>query len=275
MDMTLTRFLIQTLRSGRRALSPAGRQRVSHFIRSNQGPGGGFFGADGQTEDTYYSWFGGALLRKWRHPRAFLRLRRYVEKVSRNQTAPTSLPAAVAVPMLRKMTFHRRQNMDLSAFMVSGGGYSHLPGSPDTGTSYGAYLAFLAAESAGMDVSAAGFSQWISASAAPGLAAEILLIVFAGVSGDLEEGRQALLALADAGGGVRAHGAGNADMLSTAVGLAALKVSGGVPTDMRADMARFVEACWTPSGGFREAPDHGRADLEYTFYALLALGTLG
>lgn len=272
--MKLTRFLTHALRSGYQALAPEGRKQLNAFVMSKQGPGGGFCGPDGMTEDSYYSWFGGALLRKLRHPRAFLNLRRYVQDVSRSPMAPASLPQAVAGPMLQKMTGLQVKPADFEAFRSQDGGYSHLPGSHDTGTAYGMYLVFLAAESAGEEITLTGFSDATPALGAPALAAEILLIVFAGAAGDLAMRRQALLSLADDGGGVRAYADGKTDLLSTAVSLAALKGSGGVPENIRAPMARFVEACWTESGGFREAPDHGVADLEYTFYALLALGAL-
>lgn len=272
--MKVTRFLIHTIRSGQRALSPEGRRQVSRFVLSNQGPGGGFRGPDGVSEDTYYSWFGGALLMNLKHPKAFLNLRRFVGDMSRRQVAPTSLPEAVALPVLRKMTLHRRRKVDLSAFIRPNGGYSHLPGAAGMATSYGTYLAFLAAESAGMDFPAISLSDLTPVLGASGLAADILLIVFAGMTGDLAERRRALLCLVDQTGGIKAHAAGTADLLSTAVGLAALKASGGVPEDILAGMARFIEACWTESGGFREAPEHGVADVEYTFYAVLGLGAL-
>ncbi|MDT8389159.1 MAG: prenyltransferase/squalene oxidase repeat-containing protein [Lentisphaeria bacterium] len=265
---------MKTLRSGRRTLSPEGRRRISRFVLSNQGPGGGFRGPDGISEDTYYSWFGGALVTTGRHPRAFVTLRRFVGELSRRGAAPMSLPETAAWSALRRMTWLKRKNVDLSPFMTPGGGYSHLPGAVERPTSYGAYLARLAAESAGMDLPVTPLAEWEPASGASGLAAEILLIMLAGAPGDPAGRRRALLSLVDQAGGIRPHAAGTADALSTGAGLTALKVSGGVPEDLRTNMARFIEACWTDSGGFREAPDHGAPDVEYTFYALLGLGAL-
>jgi hypothetical protein len=272
--MKLTRFLNAMLRSGYRALSPDGEKQLDAFVVSQQGPGGGFFGPDGLVEDSYYSWFGGALLRKLKHPGAFLRLRRYVQGLSGGQGKPTSLPEAVALPMLQRTAGLKPDPADIGAFRSRDGGYSHLPDSSETGTAYGTFLALLAAESASTECPVTSFSDAYPSDGASGLAAEILLIIFAGIGGDLERRRQSLLALVNEGGGIRSHGEGETDMLSTAVGLAALKGAGGLPAMIREPMARFVEGCWTESGGFREAPNHGMPDLEYTFYALLALGAL-
>jgi prenyltransferase beta subunit len=43
---------------------------------------------------------------------------------------------------------------------------------------------------------------------------------------------------------------------------------------MRKLQARFVEGCWREGGGFGASPEVDEADVEYTFHALLATGSL-
>jgi prenyltransferase beta subunit len=63
------------------------------------------------------------------------------------------------------------------------------------------------------------------------------------------------------------------DLLCTATLLAANRQQRlGIPVAKRT-IAEFVESCWAPDGGFGAAPGT-KADTEYTFYALLALGSL-
>jgi prenyltransferase beta subunit len=63
------------------------------------------------------------------------------------------------------------------------------------------------------------------------------------------------------------------DLLCTATLLAAIRLRRlGIPVG-RQTIAEFVESCWAPSGGFG-AVARATPDVEYTFYALLALGSL-
>jgi len=64
------------------------------------------------------------------------------------------------------------------------------------------------------------------------------------------------------------------DLLSTATALFALKRLGIDLTPFREDGLAFVESLWTESGGFSGHLIDPLPDCEYTFYGLLALGTL-
>lgn len=61
------------------------------------------------------------------------------------------------------------------------------------------------------------------------------------------------------------------DLLSTATALFALKCYDVEP---KFSAAEFVEAHWLDSGGFAATVLDSKSDVEYTFYGLLALGTL-
>lgn len=65
------------------------------------------------------------------------------------------------------------------------------------------------------------------------------------------------------------------DLLSTAVSLTALGPGpGGLQRDHIEALVAFVESCWHVSGGFVASPGLKIPDVEYTYYALLALGGL-
>lgn len=64
-----------------------------------------------------------------------------------------------------------------------------------------------------------------------------------------------------------------ADLLSTATALFALRLAGGDLGPIRADCWAFAESLWDDGGGFRGFAGDGRADVEYTFYALLTFGS--
>lgn len=64
------------------------------------------------------------------------------------------------------------------------------------------------------------------------------------------------------------------DLLSTAVALYALGARQALPQDWVEGTGAFVEGCWRDDGGFAASPESGDTDLEYTWYALLALGCL-
>lgn len=64
------------------------------------------------------------------------------------------------------------------------------------------------------------------------------------------------------------------DLLSTATAVAALRTCGVSLDDIRKPSADFVNSLWAPSGGFKGSHNDPRSDCEYTFYALLTLGTL-
>lgn len=66
-----------------------------------------------------------------------------------------------------------------------------------------------------------------------------------------------------------------ADMLSTATAMFAMRHAGvAISAERQAQTRRFVTDLWTPAGGFSGTVADEQPDVEYTFYALLALGCL-
>lgn len=76
------------------------------------------------------------------------------------------------------------------------------------------------------------------------------------------------------GGFLAADGAPMPDLLSTAVALHALSVLEASPDPLRETLLDFVDSLWTSKGGFYGHWADDAADVEYTFYGLLALGHL-
>jgi len=63
------------------------------------------------------------------------------------------------------------------------------------------------------------------------------------------------------------------DLLSTAVALYALRLASVELGDLREACLDFVDSLWSP-GGFHGCVADRTPDCEYTFYGLLALGSL-
>lgn len=76
------------------------------------------------------------------------------------------------------------------------------------------------------------------------------------------------------GGFLAAVDAPMPDLLSTAVALHALSVLEAPVDDLREPLLDFVDTLWISSGGFYGHWADEEADVEYTFYGLLALGHL-
>ncbi len=84
-----------------------------------------------------------------------------------------------------------------------------------------------------------------------------------------------LLARQHASGGfLVAAGAPEPELLSTAVALHALAVAGADLADAAGPAGEFVDGLYCPDGGFRGHVAGDESDCEYTFYGLLALGSL-
>lgn len=163
---------------------------------------------------------------------------------------------------------------------------------PPAQTVYDLFLAWGAAEDAGRPTPAAdhlaalldacrrptgGLANQpdLPVPAVPPTAAGLLLARQAGLVADPRDAEW-LAAQTTAAGGLRVHPlTDQPDLLATGVGLFALAETGReLPAD-RADAARgYVFGCRTPSGGWGARADDA-PDVEYTFYALLALGSAG
>lgn len=111
----------------------------------------------------------------------------------------------------------------------------------------------------------------------PQAAAVLAVQALAGAALNRGERAQAwLLDQREPAGGFRASPAARGpDLLSTATARFALALTGWTePDDDARRLAAFVDACRTPDGLWAGHPDLARGDVEYTFYALLALGAM-
>ncbi len=111
----------------------------------------------------------------------------------------------------------------------------------------------------------------------PQAAAVLAVQALAGAA--LNRGERAQAWLLDqrvpAGGFRASRAARGPDLLSTATARFALALAGWVePDDDARRLAAFVDACRAPDGLWAGHPDLARGDVEYTFYALLALGAM-
>jgi len=64
------------------------------------------------------------------------------------------------------------------------------------------------------------------------------------------------------------------DLLSTATALHALSLAGALANDVREKHLDYLDALWSPVGGFRGHWGDEIVDCEYTYYGLLSLGCL-
>lgn len=159
----------------------------------------------------------------------------------------------------------------------------------ESGGPYAAFLVVLAAEALGAAPSTAALAASVDrhraedgsyraatagAGTVPVTAAAIAVLFATGrpvpadATGFLESMRHA------SGGWTASRDAPEPDLLSTAVALFALRLTGRPPPDDPMPAIRFIESHWRSDGGCSSHRNDPAADAEYTWYALLALGAL-
>lgn len=294
----MTRFpdMLNLARRATAFLDAADRADVVAFIRGRQQADGGFSGR-GRGSDLYYTVFAGATLLALGHPPAVRPLSRYLDRFGDGSgcdfvhlTALIRCRAALPLPVARRRA--RDLLPRLERHRAPDGGYRHEQVNPPAGTAYGGFLAALAyreAEAPMPDAARAldavralrtpdgGYAN------APGLAtatttataAVVLLRHWQNEPSDAAA-VDALEACRCPRGGYRASTAAPApDLLSTATALYARHTI-GLPPRPAIDCSHldYLESLWHEDGGFRGHADDPVADCEYTFYALLALGSL-
>jgi hypothetical protein len=295
--------LVDFARQSVRLISPDGAAHIAEFLRTACDDAGVFIDRAGNP-DLYYSGFGlDALLALGAGPRHSEGLRAFVQRVL-DTPSPSFVDCASALRCLHALSradgdppgdaVLRAQALDVIVRHRSAdGGYNHEREGAEQGTVYAAYLADQAHRDTGMPWSQAaealasleplrtadgGYTNHPDAQqgTTPATAAAVVLFSRAG---EQDRARQACAYLAtcrDPAGGYRVTpSAPLPDLLSTATALyaEALALPLAAPPAMRPNLA-FIESLWGDDGGFRgHARDDG-ADVEYTFYGLLALGAL-
>jgi prenyltransferase beta subunit len=291
----------------RRAVARGGRalgdslETLCGFLRRRLAPEGGFPGRDGR-RDLYYTVFGleAALVLNVEVP--CRRTREYLDSFGagaaldfvhlvsliRSQANLADARSAEITPSTREaMTRH------LLDYRSADGGF-HTTRGAARGSAYGAFLALGGCQDLGVDCPDAealvesihslqrpdgGFAN------EPAMTAGLTTATAAAVC-VLHELRRPvpasalhwLLAHAHPCGGFTAltpaGSTGVPDLLSTATALHALSLVGVAADDTRDKHLDYLDSLWSPQGGFRGHAADEVVDCEYTYYGLLALGSL-
>jgi hypothetical protein len=274
-------------------IQPEGLPLIESYVRGRLNPDGGFRGRSPES-DLYYTVFGLDCLAALNSPLPVDCVRRYLDATgegadldfvhlasgARCWSALSDRPAAG-----RGRALLRR----LDEYRAADGGYHHLDSHAARGTVYGGFIAFQAYGEAGDEIPEPGRllegirslrtvdggyanAAGIAMGSASATSAAILLQRW--IAGETDESAvRALQACECRSGGYLAFaGAPGPDLLSTATALYALRESGRPPASTTRH-GEFVESLWTDSGGFCGHPADPVTDCEYTFYAMLALGS--
>lgn len=186
----------------------------------------------------------------------------------------------------------------LEEFRLSDGGYNQNALDPDRcgdgplfGALYDGFLALMASDALGVAMPRSGeFVQWLQsvkptdggygndagfqAPTTPVTAGAVMLMARHGFPIPNTVGDWLMDQHQGQGGFLAAPMAPMPDLLSTATALHALHVLQRAMGDKGQVCLEFVEALWADAGGFRGYLEDDQADVEYTYYGLLALGHL-
>ncbi len=267
---------------------------VGDFFRRQLSRDGGFQGRDGQS-DLYYTVFGIEASLSLGVDLARDLVSRYLDGFG----AGESLDLVHLVSLIRCRTNLGKIGTceilagHLMKYRSRDGGFNMTPGA-EQGSAYGSFLALGASQDLGIDCpdedaiaesiaslqrSDGGYANDASmaAGATPAAAAAVSVLHYLGCPVP-ESAVRWLLDRAHPMGGFEAISSGGSpgvpDLLSTATALHALALSGvsvGEMTDKHLD---YLDSLWDKQGGFRGHWADDVVDCEYTYYGLLALGTL-
>ena len=179
----------------------------------------------------------------------------------------------------------------IEAFRSLDGGYNHLSKNAESGTVYAAFLAYLAYQASGLsmpasdkliqslehlkmkDGSFANDSE-MDSGATTATAAAIMLLKAYRKDIDTSTIDSLLAREAPEGGFMAGLSSPVPDLLSTATALLALKTADYNISELKSPHKEFISSLWNEDGGFSGHIFDDVSDCEYTFYALLALGTM-
>lgn len=284
-------YLAVTAARATRFLGPAAAD-VLDFIRAQQLPGGGYPDRGGQP-DIYYTQFAlQSLVALDAHqplPAPFVEQTLHdLAQLDLVHSASLAIAAALTTPA----TAPQRQALlhHIESFRAADGAWATLPGA-DFGSPYGTFLAMQGLEALGHPTPSlpdfTGFAcshgGYVNQPGSPETSATVTATA-AAVACLWTAHREIPSATAPwltdlfaphIGGFRVAPNIAVPDLLSTAVALFALDLIGADLTPFREPTLSLIESLWDDSGGFCGHPVDPKPDLEYTWYALLALGCLG
>ncbi len=264
--------------------------RVKEFFLQKACSDGGFAGRAGKS-DLYYAVFGLSGLQALEGSFEAGRCCHFLEVI-----APETLPDLVHLAayircrsLLRLPRDGGKMSGLLARFRTPQGGFANFADSDETNI-YSCFLALGAFQDIGRPLpdrqafircvrslrrGSGGFVNRHNAPVAspPATAAAI---VIARCLGDpvKEKTIRWLLDQHDGAGFVAARGVCGPDLLSTAVALHSLALSGADLTPLREPTLDFIDSLWSGKGGFFGHWFDNVLDCEYTYYGLLALGSL-
>jgi len=293
--MTIRQNLIQIATDAAAAM--AGRKEsLERFFLSRHNADGGFRGK-GPQSDLYYTGFAVLALLAMEIPFDQDKTVRFLESFEDGSGLDLShLAVLVRLSTLMKPDFHNSSlhsqfEEKLRAFKTPDGGYSHLVGQ-SAGSAYGCFLAMGICEDLQLSLSDitppmvsflstlynsdGGYlnETAIPVTSVPSTSASLVTLDLLGQKDHLRSVEWMFSNMDDSGGFRVIQYAPVPDLLSTAVGLFSLSVIRADVSPIRAKCRAFVESLWDDEIGFRPNPVDRWSDCEYTFYGLLALGTL-
>lgn len=255
---SLSQELAGAAAQSRRFLERKSRAEIARFILRQRTPDGGFKGR-GADSDLYYTVFAAAGLKALSRPVPARGLWNYVRRFGDGEGLDLVhlcclLRLRAVFPMFNKTRarFYRTLQMK------------------NTASAYDFFLKRMAEEDLGTAGSSPEPLRIPLTDPTPNLAAAAVVSRQADTMVI-----QTLFSRVSASGGFCATGqTQSADLLSTAVALFALRRLNADLTPVRRPCLTFIESLWRDSGGFAGCPSDPFADVEYTFYALLAIGCL-
>lgn len=171
------------------------------------------------------------------------------------------------------------------------GGYSHVNTVTGAGSIYAAFLAYCAYEDCGLDMperdrifrsierlkcrrGGYGNEENMESGTTTATAAALVLLKQAGRAIDPTVVEWLVDCCTEKGGFLAGEDAKVPDLLSTGTALHALRTVGRSLGDREDTCRGFIDLLWMENGGFAGSPLDLTTDCEYTFYALLGLGSL-
>jgi hypothetical protein len=281
--------MIALLRNALNLLDEQGKEEVLQFLISQQNPDGGFKDRGGKS-DLYYSLFGGLMLRAVeketgdRRPEnrnskhateSILKLKKFIASQS-NADVPGFIEKCCLVLLQKELKAGR--NSKLKALISLG--KSFWKERHSINLSYRSFVMFLTLDAVlpFRRILKTGAKRMLARttidqhSPCSEVAAKVFLQKM--MNQDGSEDQELLKSFACESGGFKAFAhLENADMLSTAVALFALNYAGCDLRLLKPICLDFIEQNFS-YGAFLSGDGDPTADVEYTFYGLLALGVL-
>lgn len=286
--------LIETAAKAKNKLSDDACESIMEFINSMQNPDGGFCGRNNAQSDLYYAVFA------------------TLSSIALTGSVPDGLPAyslsfknpqeldlihlcsLIRVFAASKNTKNGSELLGLiESYRSHDGGYNHIKKEATESTPYGIFLAFSAYKDMGKNIPKilkllpsiyrcktpdGGFSNTPESEKGTtnATAAALTILPRSLQKLLLKKHAKFLLSMSFTQGGFKAtKEAPIPDLLSTATALFALnKINYKIPEDLKENTFKMIEDHWDESGGFIGNLGETVPDCEYTFYALLAMGSM-